>query len=160
MAPTRQLHFRLPGPPTPRALVVIFAVGWTVAAIAFWNVRELEAPPFAWIWPLLFTASAVSCWGFALWPASRGWLLASGGLSFVSVLSRSAGILQNLIAGTGPAGLDPAYAVIGLIIYPLFSIALLYVWDVGFGGLWRAHQVRGTSRRGGPGDDEPEHPRS
>lgn len=154
----RLLFGLLPPPPRTRSLVAVFALGWSIAAVAFAFLTDEEAAPLGFVWPVLFGLAAIACWAFWADPSSRRALIASGGLSFVGVLSRSAGVAQNLITGSGPAELDPAYAVLGLVIYPLFAIALLFVWDQGFAKLWASRQHRGEQERrpGASGD----HPRS
>lgn len=142
----------LPSPPRDRVLLGIFGLGWLIAAGAFLAVAERESQPFAVLSPLVFALAGIATIAFALAPWSQRLLVVSGALSFLAVLSRSAAVALNLLFEQGPAGLDPAYAVLGLVIYPLFALALLYAWDQGFGELWRYHHsIRGSDRRKAPG---------
>lgn len=145
LALLRRLHLVVPDPVAAHALLGLIATGWSVSAYAFWQVRDYERflPVF---WPLWYAATAAACWAFWLRPGSRRALIVSGAMSFVAVLSRTGAVAVNLLAGEVYP--SPWYGVLGLVLYPLFAFALLYVWDLGFGDLWSRH--RGP-RRGGTG---------
>lgn len=139
----------LPDPVAAHALLGLIAVGWSVSAYAFWQVRDFERflPSF---WPTWYALTALACWAFWLRPGSRRALIVSGAMSFVAVLSRTGAVALNLLQGG--VYVSPWYGVLGLVLYPLFAFALLYVWDLGFGDLWSRHRgPRRGNREHDPG---------
>jgi len=132
--------------PFLRGIVAVYAMGASIASIAWLNVRAYEhfAP---WLWPSWFAITAVLCWAFVACPGSDLLYRLSGACYVVAVLSRIGGVATNLIwdhQHLGPNRYPTVwYGVIGIVVWPLFALSIVFVWHLAFGLLHRAYQHPG-----------------
>lgn len=129
-------------PPTARVFIGIFAVGWTIITVAFWNTAVLI--PRAW--PAWYVATAVSCWVFFVKPANHWAYIMSGAFSTVGILARAGGVLGDMLWDSSHVGANiyrsAWYPTAEIVVCVLFAASVLFVWHVGFGALHRHISTR------------------
>lgn len=118
-----------------RAALAAIGVAWAVLAVAWWQLRDVEA--FApHLWPVVFAVASASALALAVWPASSRWwrwrhqlMVASGALTVLGVSSRAGAVVLNLLEGG--VYRSPWQGVIAIVVYLVAAAALLYCWHAG-----------------------------
>lgn len=132
-------------PPTARVFIGLFALGWTVTTIAFWNIKDTEVL-VPGLWPFWYLTTSIACWVFFIKPSNHIAYIISGTFATVGVLARAGAVLADMLWDSSHAGSNiyrsPWYPVAEVIGCVLFAASVLFVWHVGFGALHRHRSPR------------------
>lgn len=106
--------------------LAVYASGWLVLSVSFWNLRDLNYSYGPYVWPFWYLLTAIVTIAFDIKPQNFNLYRLAGAMGIIGLLSRVGGLYITYATETG--NVIGWQLPVGLVVYSMAASGLWYWW--------------------------------